>query len=220
MKKHFIVAAFLSTVLMMSSCGIGGGTNTLSGNYTPNNSLLGGALSGQAGSSANLLGNVLSSLLNLPTTQESLVGTWVYRQPKVIFESDNILAKLGSSVASSKIESTMANYLTKIGMTAGHSSYTFNNDNTVVFQVGGRTTQGTYSYDPNTKQLTLTGAFGLASLQCYAIVQANGELDLVFDASKLLSLGSKVSTSTTTGKTLSSILSNYNGLKLGWSMTK
>lgn len=219
MKKHFTMAALLSAVLMMSSCGFGG-TNTLGNNNTPSNSLLGGGTSGQPGSTPSLLGNVLSTLLNLPTTQESLVGTWVYRQPKVIFESDNILAKLGSTIASSKVESTMSSYLAKIGMTAGTSSYTFNADNTVVFQIGGRTSQGTYTYDPATKVLTMTGAYGLASIQCYAIVQANGELDMVFDASKLLSLGSKISTSSTTGKTLSAFLANYNGLKLGWAMTK
>lgn len=221
MKKKFTMAAILSAaVFMMSSCGIGGGSNMFVGNNTQETSLLGGANSGQLGTSTSLLGNVLSSLLNLPTTQESLVGTWIYRQPKVIFESDNILAKLGSSVASSKMESTMSNYLGKIGMTAGSSSYTFNSDNTVVFQIGGRTTQGTYSYDPATKVLTMTGAYGLTSMQCYAIVQANGELDMVFDASKLLTLGSKISSASTTGKTLSMLLANYNGLKLGWAMTK
>lgn len=229
MKKLFTLAMLLSTALTFMSCGMGGNTlggNSLSGstaaggNNLQGGGLLGGALSGQQGTTTSLLGNVLGNLLQLPTTQASLQGTWIYAQPKVIFESDNVLAKIGSAVASSKIESTLSTYLAKVGMTAGKSSFTFNADNTVIFTIGGRTTQGTYTYDAETKQLTLTGAFGLASLQCYAMVSATGELDMVFNANKLLTIGSKVASATSYGSTINSILSNFNGLKLGWSMKK
>ena len=223
------MAILLSSALTFTSCGMGGnalGGNSLGGgtaaggNNHQGGGLLGGALSGQQGTSTSLLDNVLGNLLQLPTSQASLQGTWVYAQPKVIFESDNVLAKIGSAVASSKIESTLSTYLAKVGMTAGKSTFTFNADNTVVFTIGGRTTQGTYTYDPTSKQLTMTGAFGVASLQCYAMVSDTGELDMVFNANKLLAVGSKAASATSYGSTHSSLLSSFKGLKLGWSMKK
>lgn len=215
----FIVGASMT----LSSCGLGttgvtGNTMGSTGN-TAGSGLLSNALTAQQGASTSILGSVLSNLLQGTTTRASLQGTWTYNAPKVVFESENVLAQLGSAVASSKIESYLSTYLAKVGMTAGKSSFTFNNDGTVIFTLNGRQTQGTYTYNEETKQLTLTGAFGIANLTCYATVVGN-ELDMVFDASKLLSIATNVASANTTSKTLGSLLGNFSGLKLGWAMTK
>ncbi|MCF0196448.1 MAG: DUF4923 family protein, partial [Bacteroidaceae bacterium] len=151
--------------------------------------------------------------------QASLEGTWTYNSPKVVFESESILAQLGGQIASSKIESTASTYLSKLGMTPGTSTITFNNNGTCVFGLNGRQVQGTYTYNSETSQLTMVGAFGLANVTCYATVKLN-ELELVFDANSLLSLASKATSSISSGNTLSSLLGNYNGLKIGMAMTR
>lgn len=219
MKKNIIMAAIAATTMTFSSCGLGSGNTATTNTTAGASSLLGGALTGQAGSSTSLLGTVLGNLLKTPTTKETLIGKWTYQAPKVVFESNSILTQLGSAVASSKIESTLSNYLAKVGMTAGKSSYTFNEDGTCIFVLGDKTTQGTYSYDPETKILTLTGAFGMASLNCIATVQGN-ELDMVFDATKLLSIATQVSAASQQASTITSMLQNFSGLKLGWAMTR
>jgi hypothetical protein len=63
----------------------------------------------------------------------------------------------------------------------------------------------------------MTGAFGMGQLSCTASIQL-GKLLLLFEADKLLSVATAVSAKG--GNTLSSLISNYKGLKLGWSMTK
>lgn len=167
----------------------------------------------------NVLGTVLGSLLGSKTSQNSIVGTWTYAQPKVVFDSENILAKLGSSVASSKLESTLTNQLKKMGFTAGKSTLTLNSDNSCVFALSGKSLNGTYTYNPSTSQLTIQGALGVTSVTCTCNVVAN-QLYMLFDADKLLSIATSVASATSTTSTLSSLLSNYSGLKLGWAMAK
>ena len=86
-------AAAIAVTLSLASCGLG-----TTGNATTSNtsaalagSLLGGSLQ-QSGT--GLLGTLLTSLLGNTTSQQSLVGTWVYEGPKVVFESENILSEI------------------------------------------------------------------------------------------------------------------------------
>lgn len=224
MKKNLILAAVAVVTMTLSSCGmLGGGANNglANTNNTANtaNTLLGTALTGQNGSSSNLLGAVLGQLMQGTTTQASLVGTWTYNAPKVVFESDNVLAQLGSTLASTKIESTLNTYMSKIGMKAGATQLTFKEDGTCLLFIKSTPVQGTYTYDAQTHQITVTSIFGVGSLTGYATVIGN-ELDLVFEADKLLALASKTSTMGTTGASLSAILGNYKGLKIGMALVK
>lgn len=231
MKKNFFFAAIAAVTMSLSSCGLlGGGTvnnpsandilgTVLTGQNQQNGGLLGTVL-GTNGSSSSLLGAVMGQLLQGSTTQQSLQGTWTYAAPKVVFESDNVLAQLGSTLASSKIESTLNTYISKIGMKAGSTKVTFQEDGVCLFYIKTTPVQGTYSYDSKTKTITLNGAFGLGTLKGYASVVGN-ELDLVFDAKNLLNLASKGTSSLgTTGSTLSSLLGQFNGLKIGMAFTK
>ena len=152
MKKSIVRLLSLTFVtLSLASCGMGtkssvassnlGGTTSTGSSLT--SGLLGGALSGNGGSS--LLGSVLGNLLGTTTSESSLVGTWTYAAPKVVFESENILAKLGGAAVSSKVESTLSTYLQKIGLKAGKSQLTLNEDNTCTFNYNGKTVNGTYT---------------------------------------------------------------------------
>ena len=225
MKKMTFLAAVVAASLSMNSCGIGttGTTGTANSNNTAN--LLGSALIGALGANQNnananssMLSNGLSLLTSLlgggAINSQSIVGTWTYAQPQVSFESDNALAKIGGEMMASNIESKLQTQLDKIGLKAGVSKFTFDNKGNVQMVMGGKTTNGTYQLNGN--QLTMTGALGVAKLTATVTINAN-QLYMLFDATTLFNSLTKLGSSSST---ISSLLGNFNGLKLGWSMTK
>ena len=206
MNKFKSFAAIIAASLTFASCGLGTtGTTTNDSNATLQ----------QAGT--DLLGTVLSSILGNTTSQQSLVGSWTYYGPKVVFESENILSQLGGQVISSNLEQKLGTQLSKMGFSAGKSKLTLNNDGTCTLTLGSKTLNGTYTYDVNSHKLMLTDVLGLGQMACTASVQS-GQLMMLFEADKLLAVATSISSKSTS--TLSSLLQSYTGLKLGWAMTK
>ena len=81
-----------------------------------------GSLTGKSSSKENTSSttNLLSGLTNIFSSEKqasknNLVGTWEYSEPAIVFESDNLLAKAGASIASSKIEDKLQEQLSKFG---------------------------------------------------------------------------------------------------------
>lgn len=221
MKKIYSVLSVLLFSIVISSCTIGKAVNYQKDTKTEANELLTNALAGNTSeTTTDLLGRVLSYLLYGNTTsKESIIGTWKYSAPKVIFESENILAKVGSDIASDKVEKTLGEQLERLGFTIGKTALTFNEDNTCSFSFGSRTYPGTYKYDSSTNRLTISDAMGVSNLRCTACRNGN-ELYLLFDSDKILTLINTLGKSTISNTSAASILNNYKGLKLGWSMTK
>ena len=207
MKNLRSYAAIIAASLTLASCGLGTtGTTTNDSNATLQ----------QAG--ADLLGSVLSSILGGNTTsKQTLVGSWTYYGPKVVFESENILSQIGGQVLSSNLEQKLGTQLSKMGFSAGKSALTLNNDGTCTLTLGSKTLNGTYTYDANSHKMTLTDVLGLGQMTCTVSVQ-NGQLMMLFDADKLLSVATSISSKSTS--TLASLLQSYTGLKLGWAMSK
>lgn len=218
MKRNLIILSVLVFSIALSSCKV---FNYQKDTKTDASSLLDNALSGNTSqTTTDLLGRVLSYLLYGNTiSQDNIIGTWTYSSPKVIFESENILAKLGSDIASDKIEQTLGDQLSRVGFTKGKTSLTFNKDNTCSFTYGSRTYPGTYKFDASANRLTITDAFGVGNVKCTACKNGN-ELYLLFDSNKVLSVLNSLSNSPIGNSTAASVLGNYKGLKLGWSMTK
>lgn len=225
MKKICSFAAIVAASLTLASCGLGTtGTTTTTGTTASSTTSAVSSLLGTTGSSllssttgSNLVGTLLSSILGNTTSQQTLVGTWTYSGPKIVFESENILSSLGGQVVSSNLESKLGTQLGKMGLTAGKSVLTLNADGSCTFSLSNKTLSGTYVYDASTNKLTLTGIFGLGQMTSTVSVQGN-QLYMLFDADKLLNVATSLSSNSTS--TLSSLIKNYTGLKLGWSMTK
>ena len=216
MKKTTYLAAILAASLTLTSCGTGllSGATAAAGTTAATGSLLGNSLTTTG---AGLLGNLLSNILSGSTTQQSLVGTWTYYGPKVVFESENILSQIGGQVVSNNLEQKLGTQLSKLGFTAGKSVLVLNADNSCTLTIGSKTLPGTYAYDSSSNKLTITGALGVGQVTCTATIQGN-QLLMLFEADKLLSIATSLSSKSTS--TLSSLLSSYTGLKLGWAMTK
>ncbi|MCF2736410.1 DUF4923 family protein [Bacteroides caecigallinarum] len=156
----------------------------------------------------------------------SMVGTWKYTAPDCKFESDDLLSKAGGEVAAKKVEEQMSNYLSKLGFNK-NTVYVFNADSTYTSTVAGRTVNGTYSYNKDTKEVTLKTKIGLKmTAQISTSVLNGGKMSLLFKADKLMSLAQAVTgavagkSSNATVSTLNTVLSQYDGLLLGFEMQK
>lgn len=224
MKKITLPLALMAGSLLLTSCGGASTQNLLTG--------VGQALleNGNSNSTAetventtSLLGNLLSGILGSSSTlsQSDLIGTWNYTGADCVFESENLLAKAGGAVAASKIESEMNTQLAKVGIKKGACKFTFNKDNTYSAVIGGRTIQGTYTLDSKNKTIKMTYLAGLGTMTPHIAKQGN-KLSLLIESDKLLTLVKGVSalSSSTTLKTVSSLLGNYNGMYVGMQLSK
>ena len=156
----------------------------------------------------------------------SIVGTWKYTAPDCKFQSDDLLSKAGGEVAAKKVEEQMSNYLSKLGFNE-NTVYVFNADSTYASTVAGRTVNGTYSYNKDTKEVTLKTKIGLKmTAQVSTSLLNGGSMSLLFKADKLMSLAQTVTgavagkSSNATITTLNTVLSQYDGLLLGFEMKK
>ena len=198
MKKSFLPIAFIAVFMLMA-------TNS------------------QAQSWSDLLNkDNISKVVNAITGKNTvdMTGTWVYTGSAIEFESDNLLMKAGGAAAATMAENKLNEQLSKIGIKDGQMSFTFNADSTFTSTVGKKTLKGTYSYNASTKQVDLKY---LKLLNLHAKVNcSSSSLELLFNSDKLLKLmafiGSK--SSSTALKTVSSLAENYDGMMLGFQLSK
>ena len=108
-------------------------------------------------------------------------------------------------------------------MKEGNCTFVFNQNKTFQAVLNGKTIQGTYVYNPSTRSITLTAALGLFN-QTATVGSTTSGISLLFDADKLLSLVSAGSSllggNNSTLSSLTSLVNNYNGMKIGLGMSK
>ncbi len=212
MKKQSILATIMAATLSLSGCtALGTGTGSTSGTDI-------------ASAGAAILENLLGGLLSNTLTEQSFVGTWTYQTPEVRFESENLLTKAGGTVVASSIEKKLDKYLSKVGITKGVTTYTFNSDKTFTIETKGRTiSSGTYAYDRNSKVLSLNGTLGIMNQNC-TVGMDGTNLCLLYDADKLLSVmngvGQILGKSNSLGTVASVFGQSYDGMKVGFSLKK
>lgn len=214
MKKFYSLIATI--VACFSLCSCGGPLGTLG---STNESGAGG-FSGLGGAnSGDLIGNLISTFASgVMTNQSSLVGSWTYAKPCVQFESQNLLAQAGGSVAATTIENKLATYYQKLGITAGKAKFVFAQDGTLQYTIGGRSMTGKYVFNANNKTVTITTQTGV-NVTAYVSVSVN-QMALTFDASKLLSLVNSASAASASLSNLSAIAGQFSGMKLGFTFSK
>lgn len=151
-------------------------------------------------------------------TAAQLTGNWVYSEPAVKLESDNLLAQAGGTLIQNTAESKIKEQLEKFGFTSGAVTLTFNADSTYKCQMGNIPQSGQYSLNGNKMQLKSL----LMTVDATATISGNN-LQLAVDADKILklleSMGSLASQSTTIS-TLTKLLESYDGLQIGMKFTK
>ena len=187
--------------------------------------ILGAVLGGNSNSSSSAGSSIINGILNNVigsgtfSKQDLCAHTWKYSKPGCAFTSENLLAKAGGEIAANKVEEKLSEYYSKFGFSGSNTYFTFNTDGTFTSKIDGKSWQGNYTFDEKTHAIQLKGL--LLSMSGYATKTTNG-ISLLFDQKKLLNLiktiGSLKGNSTLSA--LGTIANNYDGMRVGFEMTK
>ena len=187
--------------------------------------ILGAVLGGNSNSSSSTGSSIINGILNNVigsgtfSKQDLCAHTWKYSKPGCAFTSENLLAKAGGEIAANKVEEKLSEYYSKFGFSGSNTYFTFNTDGTFTSKIDGKSWQGNYTFDEKTHAIQMKGL--LLSMSGYATKTTNG-ISLLFDQKKLLNLiktiGSLKGNSTLSA--LGTIANNYDGMRVGFEMTK
>lgn len=167
----------------------------------------------------------VNSLLGTGFSTKSVVGDWEYSEAAVSLSSDNLLSQAGGMVASGTLAEKIDGVLSKAGIKKGAFKMSFTEDGKFTTTVGSRSLRGTYTVNEQTKslQLSFNLVAGITGTNFTASVEMNGsQMSLLFNADKLLQIVKAVSgyTNNSTLSTISTLASSYDGVKIGFKMTK
>lgn len=217
MKKNMLKVAFVALGMMLC-----GNANAQLSNILKN--MAGEAVNKATGNStvgnvaADLIGNLLGTA---EVTEKTMVGTWSYSQPCVAFESENVLASVGSSLVSTKVEKTMQNGLTKVGFTSGKVVMTLNEDKTGTIQYNGKPVNINWAVEGTNLTLTFPIINKGVTMN---VKQTGGELQVAMKSDKLLTLlnaiTEKAGTVNSSLGTLNTLTKNVKGMYMGLKFTK
>ncbi len=202
--------------------GLGGKTtSTSSSSSTQEGSSASESSSSQ--SSVGGLGNLVSGLTAIfsgekQANKESIVGTWEYSEPAILFESDNFLAKTGAKVAAGKLEDMLQERLGQFGIKPGMMSITFNEDGTFTETLGTKTFSGTWTITDEKLNLTV------GRMKTFSITTQLEKNTLMFvvNADKLLGFVKTMTgkSNNSNMKTISTLLKSINGAQAGVTLVK
>lgn len=171
------------------------------------------------------IGSIISGLLNNVigsgtfSKADLCAHTWKYSKPGCAFTSENLLAKAGGEIAASKVEEKLSTYYNKFGFSSSNTQFTFTTDGNFSAQIDGKPWQGSYTFDEKTHAILLKGL--LLSASGYATKTTNG-ISLLFDQKKLLNLIKMLSAfkGSSTLSAVGTIANSYDGMRVGFEMTK
>lgn len=184
-----------------------------------------GATTSATAATTTSIGSIISGLLNNVigsgtfSKADLCAHTWKYSKPGCAFTSENLLAKAGGEIAASKVEEKLSTYYNKFGFSSSNTQFTFTTDGNFSAQIDGKPWQGSYTFDEKTHAIHLKGL--LLSASGYATKTTNG-ISLLFDQKKLLNLIKMLSTfkGSSTLSAVGTIANSYDGMRVGFEMTK
>lgn len=180
-----------------------------------------GNTSGSTSSAGSIIGGLLNNVIGSGTfSKEDLCAhTWKYSKPGCAFTSENLLAKAGGEIAASKVEEKLSTYYNKFGFSSSNTQFAFTTDGNFSAQIDGKPWQGSYTFDEKTHAIQLKGL--LLSASGYATKTTNG-ISLLFDQKKLLNLIKMLSAfkGSSTLSAVGTIANSYDGMRVGFEMTK
>lgn len=187
--------------------------------------ILGAVLGGNSNSSSSAGSNIINGILNNVigsgtfSKQDLCTHTWKYSKPGCAFTSENLLAKAGGEIAANKVEEKLGEYYSKFGFSGSNTYFTFKTDGTFAAKIDGKSWQGNYTFDEKTHAIQMKGL--LLSMSGYATKTTNG-ISLLFDQTKLLNLIKTMSAlkGSSTLSAIGTIANNYDGMRVGFEMTK
>ncbi|MDD5991950.1 MAG: DUF4923 family protein [Prevotellaceae bacterium] len=208
MKRNFIKLALICLTTFSTQSA---GAQTDLGNIL--NNVLGGN---------NSTSDVVSGLTSIfssskQATEKTIIGTWVYEEPAIVLQSDNVLTSAAAKLAAKKAETKLQEQLNKIGIKKGALTLTFNSDGTFNETFGSKSVSGTWSI--KNSKLIMKHTVRSTTLT----TQVSGkELMFVTDASKLLKLFQTLGSNSTNSSisTVTSLMKKVKGMQCGIALVK
>lgn len=202
-------------------------STTASSTSSSSASTVAGVLGGLLGGSSNgstvggIVNGILNNVIGSSTFKQAdlCASTWKYSKPGCAFTSENLLAKAGGEVAANKIEEKLGTYYSKVGFSGSNTYVKFNEDGTFESKIDGKSWKGTYTFDEKTHAIQMKGLF--LSISGFATRNTSG-ISLLFESKKLLTLVQTLTalSGNATLSTIGNISKNYDGVRVGFEMTK
>lgn len=183
--------------------------------------VLGGNSNSSSSAGSSIINGILNNVIGSGTfsKQDLCAHTWKYSKPGCAFTSENLLAQAGGEIAANKVEEKLSEYYSKFGFSSSNTYFTFKTDGTFAAKIDGKSWQGNYTFDEKTHAIQMKGL--ILSMSGYATKTTNG-ISLLFDQTKLLNLiktmGALKGSSTLSA--IGTIANNYDGMRVGFEMTK
>ena len=173
-------------------------------------------------STTSKVGSILDNVIGSTTFKKAdlCAHTWKYKSPGCAFTSENLLAKAGGEIAAKKVEEKLSTYYQKAGFSSSNTYFKFNEDGTFNAKIDGKSWSGTYTFDEKTHAIDLKGRL-LLSLNGFATKNTSG-ISILFESKKLLTIIqtlTALSGNTTLG-TIGEISKNYDGIRVGFDLSK
>lgn len=158
-------------------------------------------------------------------TVADLAGTWTYSSPACKFESDDLLKSAGGEVVASQLKDKLATYYEKAGITPSRVSFSFA-DSTMVMTYGSAKLNGLVTKNEESGKFkmtfTLVGGHIPVMETDPEITKSGNTMEILFDVEKLvnvmITIASKTQSSTL--QTIGNLLSEYDGVLMGFELTK
>ncbi len=167
--------------------------------------------------------DIVEKATGINLSKGDIKGTWNYTGSAVKLESEDLVKSAAAGVAATQVEKKFDEYLAKAGLKNSAFSFTFNENNTFVTNVKGKKFNGTYGLSEDGTVLTLKYGKNISPKGITAAVSIKSStFELLFQADKLLDLISKLTASTnnTTLRTIGTLTSQYDGMKIGLELQK
>lgn len=187
-------------------------------------SALSGSSSSSSSSSSSTVSSVVSTITSLfsssaQATESSIVGTWVYSGPAVVFESESVLTSTAGKLAASKVEDKLSSILKTLGFTST-MNITFSSDGSFSTTIKSKTISGTWAIEDSKLKLT----YKKKTVSVTTQLDGSSTLQFVVDASKLLdllqTLGTTASSYSSSLSTISTLASSVDGMLIGLEFSK
>ena len=179
------------------------------------------ALQGSSSDISSLISGIASIFSkDKQVSENSIVGTWVYSEPAILFQSDNVLTQVGAKLTAEKIEKTLKTKLAVYGIKEGAMSFTFNEDGTFTEMLSQKKLTGKWAIKDGQLQLTY-GTYRTKTISITTQLE-NNQMMFVTDASKLLEMFKRMSgkSTYTSMSTLNTLMQSVSGMKVGLTLVK
>ena len=149
---------------------------------------------------------------------DSLVGTWVYKEPAVYATKGNVLLKLAENAVANQLEKLLQDYIDKSNITQENTWFTFHKDSHFDRVIAGRKASGLWLIN---KEKLIMGMDNVVTAEV-TIRHEKGEMMMLLDVDKLFTGLKKLGAmkDTKANKRLIKMSRHIPGLQAGVALVK